>query len=263
MAAFVLAPAGTVGLVHVNALFNTPLFERLKECLPEDFHRLEDASKEMGVDLTRDVDRVAVVPGGGMAVSGFFEGKPVAETMISRGGPVDRREYRGQTIVSSGDRCAAQMGNLVLLSPSGKCDAMIDRALNPPAEGAQEELYGDMFVRTDLKQVRGANAPPELQQLIDALEGVTIRANVWDSVALTVEGAPRNQKDARDLARLARGAVAMVKGQLDDEDVELQALADLAQVSSRKDKLEVNVAVPAEDVFERLNFPCAGRDAGP
>src|SRR5439155_4954992 len=104
-------------------------------------------------------------------------------------------------------------------------------------------------------QLREANPAPELRQLFEALDQVTVRANVWDSVALSIEGDPRG--DSRELAKIARGAVAAVRSQLDDEDVEMQALADLAQVSTRGDKLEVNLALPAQDLFDRLHFPCA------
>jgi hypothetical protein len=66
----------------------------------------------------------------------------------------------------------------------------------------------------------------------------------------------------RELAQLARGAVSLVKSQLADEDVELRALADLAQVSARGDKLEMNLAVPAKDLLDRLHLPCLGRTRG-
>jgi hypothetical protein len=258
MVSFVLAPAPSVGLVHVNALFNTPLFERFKECLPDDFRNLEQAGKEVGIDVTRDIDRVAMIPGG-TAVSGFFEGKPIAEAMLARGpGALDRRDYRGQTILSVGGRCAVQMSNLILLSPQDKCESLIDRTYAPAPAGAAEEVYGDLFFRSGTAQLREANPAPELRQLFEALDRVTVRANVWDSVALTIEGDPRS--DSRELAQMARGAIGVVRSQLDEEDVELQALAGLAQVSSRSDKLEVSLALPAQDLFERLKFPCAARD---
>ena len=265
MMAFALAPGPSIGLVQVNALFNTPAFERLRECMPAEFRKLEEQTRDLGVDLTRDVDRMAMVPGGA-AISGFFEGKKVAEAMLAREGQtLDHREYRGQTIHSNGGRCSAQMGNLVVVSPTGNCEGMIDRALTPPPANAGEEVYGDLYFKTDLSQLRdrGAKNPAELQQLIEALDGMTVRANVWDSVALTMEGAPKSQRDGQDLRALAKGAMGVFKGQLDDDDVELQTLADLAQVSSRKDKLEVNLAMPAQDLFDRLHFPCPGRaDAG-
>jgi hypothetical protein len=260
MVSFVLAPAPSVGLVQVNALFNTPLFERFKECLPEDFRHLEEAGKEIGIDVTRDIDRVAMIPGG-TAVSGFFEGKPIAEAMLARSpGALDRRGYRGQTILSVGGRCAVQMGNLVLLSPQDKCESLIDRAYSPAPAGAADEVYGDLFLRSGTAQLREANPAPELRQLFDALDRVTVRANVWDSVALTIEGDPQGRRDARELGQMARGAIGVVRSQLDDEDVEMQALADLAQVSTRGGKLEVNLALPAQDLFDRLHFPCAARD---
>jgi hypothetical protein len=229
IASFVAQPASRVGLVHVNALFNTPLFDRMRQCLPEEFRQLEGMGAERGIDLTRDVDRIALAPGG-IAVSGFFEGKPLAESLVGPG--ASSGSYRGQTILSQGQHCAVQMANFLLSSNEGKCEALIDRALAPAPSNAQEEIYGDVFFRIDLSGLRGAEAPPELRFITDGLDGITLRANVWDSVALTVEGAPRSGRDARELAQMARGAVALAKGQLEEDQVELQALADLAQVST-------------------------------
>lgn len=260
MTSFVLAPSPSVSVVHVNALFNTPLFERLRACMPDDFRELESGSNGLGIDITRDVDQVAMIPGGA-AISGFFEGKPVARKLAGSDAP-EERSYRGQTILSNGTHCVAQMGNLIVISPSGQCEALIDRALTPPPVDAAEELYGDLYFRSDLRGLREAPAAPEVKQLIDALQGMTVRANVWDSVALTLQGAPRESRDAQQLAQMARGALAVIKGQLDDEDVELRALADLAQVDVSEGKLELNLALPAQDLFDRLHFPCAGRDGG-
>jgi hypothetical protein len=44
--------------------------------------------------------------------------------------------------------------------------------------------------------------------------------------------------------------------------VELGTLANLAKVSTEGGKLELNLAVPAQDLFERFHFPCEGRDGG-
>lgn len=258
---FVLASSTSpVALVHVNALFNTPLLEKLRACMPGEFHELEKSSAELGFDVTRDLDQVAMT-GKGIAMSGFFEGKPVARTLLGANAR-DDRSYRGQAIQSNGTSCAVQMGNLVLVGPSNDCESLIDRALTPPAPDAAEEVYGDVFFRTDLQNLHAGDDAPQLEALLQAMQGVTVRANVWDSVALTLEGSPRGS-DARDLARMARGAVSVFKSQLDDEDVELRTLADLAEVSSRDGKLELDLALPAKDLWDKLHLPCAvERDGG-
>jgi hypothetical protein len=196
-------------------------------------------------------------------MSGFFAGKPVAETMIGPG--AQSETYRGATIYTRENRCTAQLGNLVV-APSergGDCRALIDRALAPAPADASEELYGDVFLRSDLAGFRGDDSPPEVRALIDGLDGVTVRANVWDSVAVAVEASPRSGRNADDLAKMALGALAVVRSQVGEDEVELQALAELASVSSGGGKLELNLAVPAKDLFERFHFPCPGRDGGP
>src|SRR6185436_5806513 len=137
----------------------------------------------------------------------------------------------------------------------GDCKALVDRALAPTPAGASDELYGDVFMKTDLAGMRGQDAPPEVKALIDGLDGLTLRANVWDSVALSLEGAPHAGRDVRDLAQMAQGAVSLVKNQLDEDQVEFQTLAELAKVSGEGSNLQVDLAVPANDLFDRFHFP--------
>lgn len=259
LASLVLAPSSGAALIQVNALFNTPLFERLRQCLPEQFGALDQLGRKLGIDLAYDVDRVALTPGG-VAISGFFEGKPVAESMMGPG--ASSESYRNGIIFVDRGHCAAQLGNLVITSDTGDCRALIDRTLEPTPADAADELYGDIFARSDLAPFRAADAPPEVRALLDGLDGLTLRANVWDSVALSVTGTPSAGHDARDLAQMAKGAVALAKGQLDEDQVELQTLAEFAKVATESGKLELNLALPAQDLFDRMHLPCPGRDAG-
>lgn len=252
--------SGTVGLVHINALLNTPLFNRLRECLPEQFAGMDKTGTELGFDFARDVDRIAFVPGG-MAMSGFFEGKPVAQTIA---GPDARRDdYRGASIYTRpGRECIAQLPNLVITGQGDGCPALVDRALAPTPAAAEEDIYGDLFLRTDLEPFRKGQTSEPMRALLDGLSGLTVRANVWDSVALTLSGTPQAGRNVRDLAQMARGAIALAKNQLDDDAVEYRALADLARVGDNPDRLEINLALPAQDLFDKLHFPCPGRDGG-
>lgn len=271
LTSFVLAPASTVTVVQLNALLNTPLYERLRQCLPGEFAHLQATAQRFGLDFERDLDRVAMVPGG-MAMSGWFEGKPLAEQLArSRGAEPGQRDYRGVTQWVSGPACYVQMGNLLLAGPAPGCDKLVDRALDPPPAGdAAQELYGDVYMRSDLSMIqRGGEAPgltPEendlLGGLLDSLSGVTVRANVWDQVALTLEGAPKDPQAVGKLARMARGAVSVAKDQLTDDDVGLQTLADLAKVGTEGGNLKVDLALPADDLFDKLHLPCPGRADG-
>lgn len=270
--AFALAPAKSVAVIQVNALFNTPLFARFKECAPDGFRQLEDAAGGLGLDLEHDIDRVAMVPGG-LAVSGFFEGKPLAEGLATaRGQEATSRTYRDQTLwTTSKGACIAQLGTLLLMGPAAGCEALVDRALdsgdNPDAA---QELYGDLYARTDLGDLRdrldgglGQGEQDLYGGLVQSLGGLTLRANVWDQVAVTVDGEPKEKGKSDELARMARGAIALAKTQIGDDNVELQTLADLAQVKSEDGKLKLDLALPADDLFERLHLPCPGRaDAG-
>jgi len=258
MTSFVLGAAAGAALIQVNALYNTPLFDHLRRCLPEQFRALDAKGRALGVDFAYDVDRIGLSPDGA-AMSGFFEGKKVAQSLMGPGGASET--YRGGTIFTRNGQCAAQLGNLVVSSAQqgGDCRALVDRALAPTPANAADQLYGDVFVRSDLSDLRDGETPPELRALADGLLGVTVRANVWDSVAVTVEAVPRSGRSPADLAQIAQGALALIRGQLGEDDVELRALADLAKVTTSGGKLELELALPARDLFERFQIPCPGR----
>lgn len=265
---FVLAPSPNVALIHVNALLNSPLFSRIKECLPTRWGEVTERMQALGIDLERDVDRLAMM-GDGMAMSGFFEGKPIAQNIAAGWPDARQRTHRGQQIWSTGNQMGvAQVGNLLVVGRGDAMESLLDRALDPPAGNADgQDVYGDIFVRTDLSAARGPDARSgrtqdrdAMQAILDGLSGVTLRANVWDSVALSLEGKPKDGKSVGDLARMARGAIALAKEQLDPNDVEVGTLAELAKVASSKDGLNIDLALPANDLFDKLHFPCPGRE---
>jgi len=268
---FVLAPASTVSLIQVNALFNTPLYDRFRECAPPELKIAEQRAQKRGIDLEHDIDRIAIVPGG-FAVSGFFEGKGVVE-MLTHLGPDEpaQKSYRGQTIWSlPNGSCAVQLDNLLLMGAGEQaCEPLIDRALDPPAESsdsAAEELYGDLYFRSDLSDTDAAGASAgggPLDSLTSSLSGMTLRANVWDDVAVSFEGTPKDAKQLGGLSEMARGALSLAQDQVDEGDDKLQALSDLAKVDSADGKLKIDLALPADQLFKRLHIPCPGQsDAG-
>jgi hypothetical protein len=263
---FVLKPARYVALVHVNALLNTPLFTRIKECVPADWRQITEGMAELGIDVEHDVDRLAMMSDG-MALSGFFRDKPIAQNIASQWSSVEEGSYRGQRLWLSPDMGVAQVGNLLVVGPRDSMERLLDRALDPaPAGTDPQDIYGDVFVRTDLKGLYGsgsqgggpAGAPDAMRAILEGLSGVTVRANVWDMVALSLEGKPQAGRDPRDLARIARGAISLVREQLDPSDVELATLASLAKVDSSKDGLQMDLALPAGDLFDKLHIPCPG-----
>lgn len=259
---FVLKPAHTVALVEVNALLNTPLFDRIRRCIPAQWGNLTEGAAKIGVDFERDVDRLAVTEDG-IAMSGFFEGKPLARNIARSWPELEEVEYRGHPIWFSRGMGIAQVGNLLVAGPSGSMDKLLDRALDPAPEGADpQEVYGDVFMRSDLSDLRGTETgtgkPDAVRATLDGLSGVTVRANVWNMVALSVEGKPRSGHSANDLAEMARGALSLAREQLDPGDVELATLAELAKVNNSDDALSIDLALPVNDIFDKLHFPCPG-----
>jgi len=262
MTSLVLQPSHSVALVHVNALLNTPLFDRIRQCLPEQWGQFTETAARMGIDLERDVDRLAMSQDG-MALSGFFEGKPIARTIAGLWRDAEERQYRGQSIWISKHAGIAQAGNLLLTGTADSMERLVDRALDPPPQGADPyDVYGDVFMRSDLTDLRGSGSAggsrDPAQAILDGLSGVTVRANVWDMVALSIEGKPQVGRNVADLAAMARGAISLAREQLDPSEVELATLAELAKVTGSGDALNIDLALPMNDIFDKLHFPCPG-----
>ncbi|HYS09509.1 MAG TPA: hypothetical protein VEP66_12225 [Myxococcales bacterium] len=262
MTSFVLQPSHNVALVHVNALLNTPLFDRIRQCLPEQWGQFTETAARMGIDLERDVDRLAMSQDG-MALSGFFEGKPIARTIAGLWHDAEERQHRGQSIWISKYAGIAQVGNLLLTGTADSMERLVDRALDPPPQGADPyDVYGDVFMRSDLTDLRGSGSAggsrDPAQAILDGLSGVTVRANVWDMVALSIEGKPQAGRNVADLAAMARGAISLAREQLDPSEVELATLAELAKVTGSGDALNIDLALPMNDIFDKLHFPCPG-----
>ncbi len=265
MTSFVLQPAHNVALVHVNALLNTPLFDRIRQCMPAEWEKMTGETAQLGIDLERDVDRLALTPDG-MAMSGFFDGKPIARDIARTWSDLEEREYRGHPIWLSRHGGIAQIGNLLLMGSRGSMDKLLDRALDPAPESADpQDVYGDVFMRSDLSALRGpaeGSSPDLMGAILEGLSGVTVRANVWDTVALSVEGKPQPGRSVNDLAGMARGAIALAREQLDPSNVELATLAELAKVSGSGEALNIDLALPMNDLFDKLHFPCPAGEAG-
>jgi hypothetical protein len=267
LTSFVLQPSHDIAVVHVNALLNTPLFERIKQCLPAEWGQFTEAAARMGIDVERDVDRFAF-SADGMAMSGFFEGKPIARNIAANWPDLEERQYRGHSMWLSSVGGIAQAGNLLVWGRRDSMERLVDRALDPPPAGADpQDVYGDLFYRTDLGSLRassgGSTEPDVVRAILDGLSGVTVRANVWDTVSVSLEGSPQGGRSVADLAGMARGAIALARENLDPGNVELATLLDLAKVQGSADALSIDLALPMNDIFDKLHFPCPGAsDAG-
>jgi hypothetical protein len=265
LALFAQAQGANVAVVQLNAILNTPLFARFEACLPDGLKKLREAAQSLGLDLDRDLDRVAI-SSAGVALSGFFGDQPLAERLLG-----DQLEQAGRTtyrdarlFVQPGGTCLAQRGALLLFGPTGGCERLVDQSIDPAPEGAPEpddELYGDLYLRTDLRSLRDpkdqeARGDPELlTQLVDGLGGLTLRANVWDEVALTIDAPFRSGSDVAALSSLARLGLEAGRTELAEDPV-WQALLARSSVSTANRQLHVELALPTEQLFSRLQLPC-------
>src|SRR5262249_41629330 len=143
-------------------LFNTPLFERIRECLPLPWMEFTEGAARLGIDLERDVDRLAVTSDG-MAMSGFFADKPIAQGVAQFWPDAQERRHRGVPMWLSSELGTgiAQAGNLLVAGPRDSMERLLDQALDPPPPGTDaQEIYGDVFMRSDLSALSGGDAAP-------------------------------------------------------------------------------------------------------
>jgi hypothetical protein len=263
LAAFALAPTENLAVIQVNALANSPFFARVKACLQ--LGALDGGAEVFpGVDLERDVDRVAMVPGG-YAMSGALPAD-LAQRMAQQWPDAKRSTYRDVDIHEGKDGCVAQVSGLLLSGEPGRCQALVDRALQPtPPQAARDALESDVYTHTDLSALRSAvgELGPGLAPVVNGLDGITLRANVWDQVALSIDATPRadSKRQLETFASLARLSVEASQSQLAD-DPKWSALLDQANVRTAGGHLQVDLALPADALFDRLQLPCRGADAG-
>ena len=209
---FVMQPSKSVGLVEVNAIVNTPFFDRVMECYPMP---KDGPTGKPPFDWKKDIDRIAFTDKG-MLISGFFDEKgPFDWFEAASEGESRRREYRGFSVLDVGVQSIARKGSLLLSGSASDINGLIDRVIDPPpADQVTTDVYGDVYFRSDMSTLqqglnrnRDAGENQVLDSILERLDGVTLRANVWDSVALTLDGAPRNGQSIEGLASVIRGAL--------------------------------------------------------
>jgi hypothetical protein len=252
----------TAGLLQFNALMNAPLIEKLDKCFPR--NQLQAIGRDAGFDVTRDIDTIAFT-GKAEIITGFFGDNPQdtglgCEPNEQTSPPTT---YRGFTVMRCGNSTMAFQSSVFLNAddPSVDMNSLIDKALDPPPSGADaDDVYGDIYMRIDPSDASTGHSSNRFDTLLNAVlaqaSGLTLRANVWDSVALTMEADPSQGTSPSDLAATTNAAIALARDSVDGEDVALSTYADLAKVQVQNGKLNVNVALPTDKLVEELNGVC-------
>ncbi|MFO0599776.1 MAG: hypothetical protein U0228_30995 [Myxococcaceae bacterium] len=257
LVAVALSERDNVAVIQVNALANTPFFTRLRRCLPN----VSDAGTPLGLDWEHAVDRVALVPGG-VAISGAFLADEAAR--IAGGwGDAGVTEYRGARVYDGAEGCVAQVGTTLLSGARGQCQGLVDRASAPTNDPrrAEEVLSSDVYAHTNLSglaAVPEAN-DPTMQRVLDSVNDLTLRANVWDQAALTIDATPRNAGAGRGSTWEALELAVATAELTSRDDPKWSALMSKTRRDiDKQGVLHLDVAVPPESLLERLSLPCLG-----
>jgi hypothetical protein len=263
LAAFAASQGKSMVVLEANALFESPLGKLLLGCLRRDAgpDLLEEIRERAGVDLTRDLDRVAT-SGKVTIVSGRFERVPWSDLL-----PESRPRPLGDqaTLYQTGSRGAFAVWKDQLVV-TGESPEQIARAVDriegraPPEAPAlgEEAAYGELYgvLGADFfDEVLGREQPELAQRLREVAERIELHANAMGDVAVTAEVSGSSAEKMRDLASSFGGALALgrLKAQASGEKA-LSELLDLARVEPRGNRFTLELAMPMAWLEKQLAF---------
>lgn len=267
MTALPVRSGDPVVVFEANALRHSRLGELFVSCIrsddPDAFSELE---RETGVDVLKDVDRVAIV-GETVVVSGFFDRLRWDELVqkerlaVQRYGDAGRLfsqqdghgptlgAWRDQLLVVGDDAAAVRLALDQLEGRSPPPEATV------PEELAYGEVYGVLPGSLARKLLGGADAALA-ERLAAAASRIELHVDAMQDVAAVVRVRGDDAAGLSDLAKSmgAALAVARVHAQATG-DRELSDLLEFARVVPAGGTFSVELALPA-DRLERLFEGC-------
>jgi hypothetical protein len=264
-----LASPGQDGalVVEVNAIRHSPLVEKLLACTgaqESDASRgLNELEKELGIDVTEAVDRVAFDKDV-LGVSGFFDKLKVPEQLgpgeaVGEGGRLYRtKDDDGNAMV------IGRVGDDLLFTgfDEAQVRAAIDRAEGraPPGPALPDDVMGGevygVVGKAFLADLLGDADDPAAARLAEVVTQSRVQMSVDDAAALSLDLATRSPDEGEDLARALGGAVTALRARAAEEgNDELAGLLEQAVVRPQPGGgVAFDVAVPGAE-FLRL-FRC-------
>jgi hypothetical protein len=265
-----LSSPGKDGAVifEVNALRHSPVVDALLQCRREqggdEMAGLDTLKKELGVDVTEDVDRVAL-DAEVLAVSGFFKELALPEGL----GEGDSYGDGGHIYTfKDGDEegFLATVGDDLLMTSTDRdqLQAAIDRAegraessSSLPSSLAGGEIYGLVgpALLGELMRLTGANdAVPGLK---DMLTSTAVSVTVDRAAALSLDIGTRSPDEGKELAKALGAAVVVARAQAIQADrQELAALLDQAKVVPNDDgSIAFDLAIPGDELLRAMGCP--------
>jgi hypothetical protein len=253
---------------EVNALRHSPLVDAIINCRRQqggdEMHGLDLMKSELGIDLTEDVDRVAV-DAEVLAVSGFFSKMQLPAEL----GEGEVYGDAGRIFTLEGDKgepaYMAKVGDDLVMTSTDpvQLKAAIDRAEGRseapssfPAGVVGGEIYGMVGpgLLGQLVQMGGASELAGLSQMLTTSQ---VRMSVDDAAALSLDIGTKSPEDGSELAKALGGAVAMARAEaLSSGRADLAGMLEQARVEARPDgSIAFDLAVPGNDLLKAMGCP--------
>jgi hypothetical protein len=268
LAALPAGPGDAVVVFEANALRHSRLGELFLRCAlardPGTFTRIEE---ETGIDVLKDIDRVAVA-GDALVVSGFFD-RAHWERLEQRGATASPlgeagRLWRGPG--AGGGGALASWGDQLLVLSRDEASArraidQLEGRAPAQAPALPEELsYGEVYgvvPGSALRRLLGPGQGALGERLAAAASRVELHVDAMQDVAAVVRVEGEDGAALSELARTLGGALAA--GRLEAKakgEGELVELLDAARVLTDDGRFSVELALPQE-LLERWFERCA------
>jgi hypothetical protein len=281
LAALPVLPGEPVVVFEANALRHSRLGERFVACmLRRDPGAFEEIREETGIDVLKDVDRVAFA-GEAVVISGFFD--RMRRDRLEQGGALVASRYGDAATVWTprpdpaseevpSEVIGAWKDQLLVIGPD---ETSVRRALDQvegrvapevalPDEMAYGEAYG-VVPGDALRRLFGAAHGELADRLAAAASRVEIHVDAMEDVAIVLDVRGEDPALVEDLSRALGGALAgaRLEAQMRD-DRRLADLLDQARVALQGEgAFSLELAVPAERLEAWFDRCEPSRLAGP
>lgn len=249
--------------VEANAIRHAPLLEKMLRCrADESADGLTRMKEELGIDPLEDVDRIGF-DGDVFVASGFFKDLKVPAE-LGEGMAYGDKGRIWTVEQDAGEKFTfGRLDDGMLLSGADEATvkAAMDRASSPsgdtPAElpegFGQGEVYGTVGAAF-LQSVLGSSDDPVAKRVAELVTSSTIRMNVDEDAALSLDMNAVDEKSAEELSAAVGGAFAGLRMQAQQSgDAELAYLLEQARVEPQADgRFNIDVAVPGDVLLKGM-----------
>ncbi len=256
-------------VIEVNALRHSTLVDALLKCRAaqrgDEMAGLGLLKDELGIDVTQDVDRVALDPEV-LAVSGFFEKLTLpAEVGEGEGYGDDARIFAMKGPTGKPSYLAKVGSDLVMTSTSvDELKAAVDRAegrRDAPATFPEGTIGGEVYGVVGPSLVRSIAALGKTDEQLDGVLAMLttskVRMAVDNDAAISLDIGTKSPSDGAELAKALGGAVALARSRAAaDGESELAAMLEQAKVVPNDDgSIAFDLAVPGDELLKLMGCP--------